>query len=52
VVEERLFSHRRDLFTRLDLVFIDTISLYFEGAGGRTLGRYGHSKDHRPDLRR
>jgi hypothetical protein len=23
-VEERLFAHRRDLFTRLDLVFIDT----------------------------
>src|SRR5512145_2638760 len=51
VVEERLFAHRRDLFTRLDLVFMDTTSLYFEGAGGRTLGRYGYSKDHRPDLR-
>ena len=51
VVEERLFSHRRDLFTRLDLVFMDTTSLYFEGAGGQTLGRHGFSKDHRPDLR-
>ena len=51
VVEERLFAHRRDLFTRLDLVFMDTTSLYFEGAGGETLGRYGYSKDHRPDLR-
>jgi Transposase DDE domain len=51
VVEERLFAHRRDLFTRLDLVFMDTTSLYFEGAGGQTLGRYGYSKDHRPDLR-
>jgi transposase len=29
----------------------DTTSLYFEGAGGQTLGRYGYSKDHRPDLR-
>jgi Transposase DDE domain len=51
VVEERLFAHRRDLFTRLDLVFMDTTSLYFEGAGGQTLGRHGFSKDHRPDLR-
>jgi len=51
VVEERLFAHRRDLFTCLDLVFMDTTSLYFEGAGGQTLGRYGYSKDHRPDLR-
>jgi Transposase DDE domain len=51
LIEERLFAHRRDLFTRLDLVFMDTTSLYFEGAGGQTLGRYGYSKDHRPDLR-
>jgi hypothetical protein len=51
LVEERLFAHRRDLFTRLDLVFMDTTSLYFEGAGGQTLGRHGYNKDHRPDLR-
>ena len=51
VVEERLFAHRRNLFTRLDLVFMDTTSLYFEGAGGQTLGQHGYSKDHRPDLR-
>jgi Transposase DDE domain len=51
VIEERLFAHRRDLFTKLDLVFMDTTSLYFEGAGGQTLGRHGFSKDHRPDLR-
>ena len=50
LVEERLFAHRRDLFSRLDLVFMDTTSLYFEGAGGQSLGRHGHSKDHRPDL--
>jgi hypothetical protein len=50
LLEERLFAHRRDLFSRLDLVFMDTTSLYFEGAGGQTLGRHGHSKDHRPDL--
>jgi transposase len=52
LVEERLFAHRRDLLTRLDPVFMDTTSLYFEGAGGQMLGRYGYSKDHRPALRR
>jgi len=51
VAEERLFAHRRDLLTRLDLVFMDTTSLYFEGAGGQTLGQHGYSKDHRSDLR-
>ena len=50
LVEERLFAHRRDLFSRLDLVFMDTTSLYFEGQGGQTLGEHGYSKDHRPDL--
>ena len=50
VLEEELFAHRRDLLTTLDLVFMDTTSLYFEGAGGETLGRRGFSKDHRPDL--
>jgi len=50
LIEERLFGHRRDLFSRLDPVFMDTTSLSFEGAGGQTLGRHGHSKDHRPDL--
>jgi transposase len=30
---------------------MDTTSLYFEGAGGQTLGEHGYSKDHRPDLR-
>ena len=51
LVEERVFQRRRDLFTSLDLVFLDTTSIYFEGKGGETLGRNGHSKDHRPDLR-
>jgi hypothetical protein len=49
-MEEMLFARRRDLFTGVDLVFFDTTSLYFEGRGGQTLGRRGHSKDHRPDL--
>ena len=51
VMEERLFAHRRNLFTRLDLVFMDTTSLYFEGAGGQTLGQHRYSKDHRPHLK-
>lgn len=50
-VEEALFARRRDLFTELSLAFFDTTSLYFEGQGGQSLGQYGHSKDHRPDLR-
>ena len=50
VIEERLFARRSDLFSELDMVFFDTTSLYFEGEGGDTLGQYGHSKDHRPDL--
>jgi hypothetical protein len=50
-VEEALFVRRRDLFTELSLAFFDTSSLYFEGQGGESLGQYGHSKDHRPDLR-
>jgi Transposase DDE domain len=49
-IEEALFERRRDLFSELSVVFMDTTSLRFEGAGGETLGRRGHSKDHRPDL--
>lgn len=48
-IEEGLFARNRDLFTELEMVFFDTTSIYFEGEGGETLGRYGHSKDHRPD---
>jgi transposase len=33
------------------MVFFDTTSIYFEGEGGEALGQYGHSKDHRPDLK-
>jgi transposase len=49
-IEEDLFHLNRDLLTSLELVFFDTTSFYFEGEGGEELGRYGHSKDHRPDL--
>ena len=51
LIEERLFERRRDLFSALDLVFFDTTSIYFEGEGGESLGQFGHSKDHRPDLK-
>jgi len=51
LIEEGLFAERRDLFSELDLVFFDTTSIYFEGEGGDTLGQYGNSKDHRPDLK-
>jgi transposase len=50
-VEEALYLKRRDLFTDLSLAFFDTTSLYFEGDGGESLGQYGNSKDHRPDLK-
>src|SRR5215217_7648704 len=50
LIEERLFARRRDLFSELSVVFMDTTSLSFVGAGGQTLGERGYSKDHRPDL--
>jgi Transposase DDE domain len=50
-IEEELFDRRRDLFSELSLVFMDTTTLSFHGAGGETLGAHGHSKDHRPDLK-
>src|SRR5215467_149110 len=61
LIEEHLFERRRDLFSDLSLVFMDTTSLSFYGAvslqptglsrGGDNLGAYGHSKDHRADLK-
>jgi len=51
VIEEAVFDLRRDLFGDLSLVFFDTTSIYFEGEGGDDIGAYGHSKDHRPDLK-
>lgn len=51
LIEERLFERNQDLFTEMNLVFMDTTSIYFEGEGGETLGRHGNSKDSRPDLK-
>lgn len=50
-IEEALFARNMDLLATLDMVFFDTTSIYFEGEGGDALGQYGHSKDHRPDLK-
>jgi transposase len=50
-IEAALFARRRDLFSELELVFFDTISIYFEGEGGESLDQRGYSKDHRPDLK-
>jgi Transposase DDE domain len=49
-VEEALYRHRQPLLGELSIAFFDTTSLYFEGAGGATLGQRGHSKDFRPQL--
>jgi hypothetical protein len=51
LIEEALFARRQDLFSDLSVVFLDTTTLSFTGAGGETLGAHGHSKDHRPDLK-
>jgi hypothetical protein len=51
VIEEKLFDKRRDLFSDLSAVFMDTTSLSFYGEGGETLGEHGYSKDYRPDLK-
>jgi hypothetical protein len=50
-IEEKLFEKRRDLFSDLSVVFMDTTSLSFYGEGGETLGEHGYSKDYRPDLK-
>lgn len=50
-IEEALFDGRRDLFSGMSVVFFDTTSIYFEGEGAKTMGEYGYSKDHRPDLK-
>jgi len=51
LIVERLFARRRDLFSDLSVVFMDTTSLYFEGRAGETLGQNGNSKDYRPHLK-
>jgi len=50
-VEEALYRHRQPLFGAVSIAFLDTTTLWFEGAGGASLGQYGHSKDYRGHLK-
>jgi transposase len=43
--------HRQPLFGAVSIAFLDTTSLWFEGAGGESLGQYRHSKDYRGHLK-
>ena len=52
IIEENLFFEHRDLFTGLDIAFFDTTSIYFEGAGGETLGKKGNRRITVPILTR
>jgi len=47
--EHALFLTLRDLFSlRVDMVFYDLTSTYFEGQGPPDLGAHGHSRDGKP----
>lgn len=55
-LEKALYQHRRTLFDRVEMVFYDTTSTYFEVEEGLDDAEYGlrqrgHSKDMRPELR-
>ncbi len=50
-IEEALYRHRQPLFGEVSVAFFDTTTLWFEGAGGDSLGQRGHSKDYRPHLK-
>lgn len=48
-LEKELYLRVRDLFhLRVDVVFYDVTSSYFEGTGARGLGKRGHSRDGHP----
>jgi hypothetical protein len=50
-LEQDLFLQHRDLFSgELDLVFIDTTSVYCYRDGESDLVRHGYSRDRRPEL--
>jgi hypothetical protein len=49
-IEEALYRHRLPLFDAVSLAFFDTTSLWFEGAGGASLGQRGHSKEADPKI--
>jgi transposase len=50
-IEEEIYLKRRNLLTQISMAYFDTTSIYFEGKGGIDIGRRGHSKDHRTDLK-
>jgi transposase len=48
-IEHALFVTLRDLFSlKVDMVFYDLTSTYFEGAGPPGIGENGHSRDDKP----
>lgn len=48
-IEKELYLRLRDLFSlKVDLVFYDLTSTYFEGHGPRGLGAHGYSRDGKP----
>jgi len=48
-IEKELFLRLRNLFSlRVDLVFYDLTSTYFEGNGPAGLAKHGHSRDGKP----
>jgi len=50
-LERELFFQGRDLFSgELDLVFVDTTSVYLYRDVESALVRHGYSRDRRPDL--
>jgi len=49
VIEKELYLRLRDLFSlKVDLVFYDLTSTYFEGQGPVGLAAHGHSRDGKP----
>ena len=50
-IEEALYRHRQPLLGEVSIAFFDTTTLWFEGAGGESLGQRGHSKDYRGHLK-
>ncbi len=50
-IEEALYRHRQPLLGEVSIAFFDTTTLWFEGAGGESLGPRGHSKDYRGHLK-
>ncbi|MFQ5381499.1 MAG: IS1634 family transposase [Dehalococcoidia bacterium] len=48
-IEQELFIGLRDLFSlKVDMVFYDLTSTYFEGQGPAEIGAFGHSRDGKP----